>query len=215
VARGYAPEFRRRVIALVRGGRSVSVVAAEIGVSEATVYRWRARDRVDRGERPGLPSADRSELAICKRADQIWLLRCGRRHPALGARVPSRAPDREARTRRRKRPIAARVGRSPLSSAEMRSFPVAITGPRDAGGTRSAASAAQTRRLVESRVRRLACHACRGRGALASYPAVHARSARGERRPVGGPIVVQPRWMLGRGGHQDRPPVREEGPRRS
>jgi transposase-like protein len=46
----YALEFRRRVVGLVRGGRSVSVVASEVGVSEATVYRWRAQDRVDRGE---------------------------------------------------------------------------------------------------------------------------------------------------------------------
>ena len=67
VARGYAPEFRRRVVELVRGGRPVSVVAAEIGVSEATVYRWRVQDRVDRGEQPGLSSADRSELAVARR----------------------------------------------------------------------------------------------------------------------------------------------------
>src|SRR5579862_1796235 len=43
VPRSYAPEFRRRVVELVRLGRAVSVVAAEIGVSEATVYRWRER----------------------------------------------------------------------------------------------------------------------------------------------------------------------------
>ena len=43
----------------VRAARS-RVVAAEIGVSEATVYRWRAQDRIDRGERPGLSSVERS-----------------------------------------------------------------------------------------------------------------------------------------------------------
>jgi transposase len=63
MARSYAPEFRRLVVELVRSGRSVGVVAAEIGVSEATVYRWRAQDRIDRGERPGLSSVERSELA--------------------------------------------------------------------------------------------------------------------------------------------------------
>ena len=67
VARTYAPEFRRRVVELVRGGRPVSVVAAEIGVSEATVYRWRAQDRVDRGEQPGLSSVERVELAQARR----------------------------------------------------------------------------------------------------------------------------------------------------
>jgi transposase len=67
VPRSYAPEFRRRVVDLVRAGRSVGVVAAEIGVSEATVYRWRAQDRIDRGERPGLSSVERTELAVARR----------------------------------------------------------------------------------------------------------------------------------------------------
>ena len=68
--RSYAPEFRRRVVELLRGGRSVSVVAAEIGVSEATVYRWRAQDRVERGEQPGLSSLERVELAQARRRIQ-------------------------------------------------------------------------------------------------------------------------------------------------
>jgi transposase len=67
VARSYAPEFRRRVVELVRGGRPVGVVAAEVGVSEATVYRWREQDRVDRGERSGLSSVERVELAQARR----------------------------------------------------------------------------------------------------------------------------------------------------
>jgi transposase-like protein len=45
----------------------VSVVAVEVGVSEATVYRWREQDRVDRGERPGLSSGERVELAQAQR----------------------------------------------------------------------------------------------------------------------------------------------------
>jgi transposase-like protein len=67
MARSYAPEFRRRVVELVRWGRPVAVVAAEIGVSEATVYRWRAQDRIDRGERAGLSSVERPELAQARR----------------------------------------------------------------------------------------------------------------------------------------------------
>jgi transposase len=70
VARSYAPVFRRRVVGLVRGGRPVSVVAAEVGVSEATVYQWRAQDRVDRGEQPGLSSLERVELAQARRRIQ-------------------------------------------------------------------------------------------------------------------------------------------------
>ena len=65
--RSYAPGFRRRVVELVRSGRSVGRVAAEVGVSEATVYRWRERDRVDRGEQAGLSSVERGELYVARR----------------------------------------------------------------------------------------------------------------------------------------------------
>jgi transposase len=67
VPRSYASEFRRRVVERVRQGRPVSAVATELGVSEATVYRWREQDRIDRGERPGLSSVERSELAVARR----------------------------------------------------------------------------------------------------------------------------------------------------
>ena len=39
--RGYPPEFRRRVVDLVEGGRKVSEVAADLEVSEQTIYTWR------------------------------------------------------------------------------------------------------------------------------------------------------------------------------
>ena len=48
------------------GARSASWLV-EIGVSEATVYRWRSQDRVDRGEQPGLSSLERVELAQARR----------------------------------------------------------------------------------------------------------------------------------------------------
>ena len=65
--KSYAPEFRRRVVELVRSGRSVAAVAADVGVSEGTVYRWKAQDRVDRGERPGQSSLERVELIQARR----------------------------------------------------------------------------------------------------------------------------------------------------
>ena len=49
-----------------RAGRSVWLPLT-LGVSEATVYRWREQDRVDRGERPGLSSVERVELAAAPR----------------------------------------------------------------------------------------------------------------------------------------------------
>jgi putative transposase len=67
VPRTYDPEFRRRVVELVRAGRPVRVVAAELGLAEATVYRWKAQDLIDRGVKPGTLTSERGELAIAKR----------------------------------------------------------------------------------------------------------------------------------------------------
>ncbi len=67
MARSYAPEFRRRVVQRVRSGHSVKKVAAEVGAAEATVFRWVAQDKVDRGERAGTSSRDRTELAKAQR----------------------------------------------------------------------------------------------------------------------------------------------------
>jgi transposase len=55
------------VVELVRSGRPAAVVSAEIGVSDATVYRWRAQDRIDRGERAGLSSVEQSESVQARR----------------------------------------------------------------------------------------------------------------------------------------------------
>jgi transposase-like protein len=65
--KSYAPEFRRRVVELVGSGRSVAAVAADVGVSEGTVYRWKAQDLVDRGEQAGPSSLERVELAQARR----------------------------------------------------------------------------------------------------------------------------------------------------
>jgi transposase len=67
VPRTYDPEFRRRVVELVRAGRPVRVVAAELGLAEATVYRWKAQDLIDRGVKPGTSTTEQGELAEAKR----------------------------------------------------------------------------------------------------------------------------------------------------
>jgi putative transposase len=66
VPRTYDAEFRRRVVALVRAGRPVRVVAAELGLAEATVYRWKAQDLIDRGVKPGTSTNERGELAAAR-----------------------------------------------------------------------------------------------------------------------------------------------------
>ena len=64
--RTYDPEFRRRVVELVRAGRPVRVVAAELGLAEATVYRWKAQDLIDRGVKPGTSTSEHGELAAAR-----------------------------------------------------------------------------------------------------------------------------------------------------
>ncbi len=65
--RGYPPEFRRRVVDLVEGGRKISEVAAELEVSEQTIYTWRRQSRIDAGLEAGVSTSEQSELAAARR----------------------------------------------------------------------------------------------------------------------------------------------------
>ena len=65
--RGYPPEFRKRVIELVEGGRKVSEVAGDLGISEQTIYTWRRQARIDAGLEAGLSTSEQSELTAAKR----------------------------------------------------------------------------------------------------------------------------------------------------
>ncbi len=65
--RGYPPEFRRRVVDLIEGGRKVAEVAADLEISEQSIYTWRRQARIDAGFEPGLSTAERAELVAAKR----------------------------------------------------------------------------------------------------------------------------------------------------
>lgn len=65
--RGYPPEFRRRVVELVEGGRKVAEVAMELEVSEQTIYSWRRQARIDAGLEAGVITSEQSELTAAKR----------------------------------------------------------------------------------------------------------------------------------------------------
>ena len=65
--RSYAPQFRAMVVEQVRSGRPVAEVAADLELSEGTVFRWVRQDRIDRGELAGTPSAESAELRAAKR----------------------------------------------------------------------------------------------------------------------------------------------------
>jgi len=65
--RGYPAEFRRRVLDLVAAGRQIKAVAADLGLTEQTIYSWRRQDRIDRGLEPGLSSNERAELIAARK----------------------------------------------------------------------------------------------------------------------------------------------------
>jgi hypothetical protein len=43
------------------------VVAAELGLAQATVYRWKTQDLIGRGAKPGTLTSKQGELAAAKR----------------------------------------------------------------------------------------------------------------------------------------------------
>ena len=60
--KGYPAEFRRRALDLVAAGKTVAEVARLLEVSDQSIYSWRRQEQIDRGELPGLSSAEREEL---------------------------------------------------------------------------------------------------------------------------------------------------------
>ena len=62
----YPAEFRRRAIALVRSGWSVTKTAHDLDVTTTTIYNWVKQDRIDRGEIPGV-STQEKELVRARR----------------------------------------------------------------------------------------------------------------------------------------------------
>jgi putative transposase len=62
----YAPQFRAMVVEQLRHGRKVEVVATELGVHPATLYRWKRQDRIDRGELAGTPTQESAQLRAAR-----------------------------------------------------------------------------------------------------------------------------------------------------
>lgn len=59
----YPPEFRRRILDLVRSGRSLNSVAAEFQVARQSIVNWLKQDDLDAGRRTdGLTTEERKEL---------------------------------------------------------------------------------------------------------------------------------------------------------
>src|SRR2546430_9488737 len=65
--KGYPAEFRRRALDLVAAGKTVAEVARLLEISDQSIYSWRRQELIDRGELPGLSSAEHEELRAARR----------------------------------------------------------------------------------------------------------------------------------------------------
>jgi transposase len=67
VSKPYPEEFRRKVLDLVAAGRPVAQIAADLGISDQTIYIWRKQELIDAGSRPGATSEESAELKKLRR----------------------------------------------------------------------------------------------------------------------------------------------------
>lgn len=63
----YPTEFKRRLVELLRSGRSASGLHAEFGVHEQTIRVWAKQMAVDEGLAEGLTTDEKAELARLRR----------------------------------------------------------------------------------------------------------------------------------------------------
>jgi transposase-like protein len=90
--RSFTDEFKRDAVAMVLDeGHKVVEVADRLGIGEGTLGNWVRQARIDRGERAGLTTSERSELAelrrenarlrmerdLLKRATAFWVKESG------------------------------------------------------------------------------------------------------------------------------------------
>ncbi|GAC1414023.1 MAG: transposase [Mycobacterium sp.] len=90
--RSFTDEFKRDAVALVIDeDRRVIDVARSLGVGEGTLGNWVRQARIDRGERAGLTTSEKTELAelrkenarlrmerdLLKRATAFWVKESG------------------------------------------------------------------------------------------------------------------------------------------
>ena len=67
----YPPEFRHKVLELVRSGRSVAEVSRQFDVSRQTIMNWLKQDDADSGRREDvLTSSERTELTQLRRKNK-------------------------------------------------------------------------------------------------------------------------------------------------
>lgn len=64
----YSPEFRRDAVELVRSSsQSTTEIAHELGINAKTLFNWVSQAKVDDGDKEGLTTDERAELAKLRR----------------------------------------------------------------------------------------------------------------------------------------------------
>ncbi|MFE5028622.1 transposase [Streptomyces sp. NPDC056656] len=90
--RSVTPEFKAEIIEVRRrGDRSVGQVAKDFDLTETAVRLWVSQAEVDAGERDGLTSSEREELAALRRENRrlredVDILKRAARGPGLPLR---------------------------------------------------------------------------------------------------------------------------------
>src|ERR687885_1490252 len=70
--RSFTPEFKAQTVELVRtSGKSVAEVCRDLDLTETAVRRWVAQAEIDAGQRDGLTSAEREELARLRKEVRV------------------------------------------------------------------------------------------------------------------------------------------------
>jgi transposase len=68
----HPPEFRQRAVELVRlGGKSVTQIAHDLGISYSCLRNWVRQADIDEGMKQGLTGDERAELVRLRRENRI------------------------------------------------------------------------------------------------------------------------------------------------
>jgi transposase-like protein len=93
VRRTFTPQFKKDAVALIRGGRSVTEVAHDLGIAQSLLQRWREQlEREAEDAFPGTASAASGGWATRPRegASHLNCVPCPDRKPRRGPPRPGR-----------------------------------------------------------------------------------------------------------------------------
>ncbi len=70
--RSFTPEFKARTVELIEStGKPMSEVCRELDLTQSAVRRWMELAQIDRGEKEGLTTDERDELARLRRENRV------------------------------------------------------------------------------------------------------------------------------------------------